>query len=127
MASKPSQTPVDVPGQSSQSIIPPSISLSNTVLSSIISLPENPHILYAVLEPASDDDPSPEETIEVARRLLVSRNKSAETSILDSLLPCVRVEKDLKCLYVFGITSHGRMVETRERITTLQFDGLICE
>jgi hypothetical protein len=57
----------------------------------------------------------------------VSRNKSAEASILDSLLPFVRVEKELKCLYVFGITSHDRIVESRDRIHGLKFEGLICE
>jgi hypothetical protein len=57
----------------------------------------------------------------------VSRNKSAETSILDSLLPCVRVYKDSKCLYVFGITSQDQMAESRQRINNMQFDGLICE
>jgi mediator of RNA polymerase II transcription subunit 13 len=127
MASRPLQTSADIPGQSSQSNVPPSILPSSKLLSSIISLPLNPVIVYATYAPASADDSSSEETIELARRLLVSTNKSAETSILDSLLPCVRVDKDLKCLYIFGIASQDRMVEYRERTNSLQFDGLIGE
>jgi hypothetical protein len=73
------------------------------------------------------DGSASEENIELARRLLVSRNKSEGTSILDSLLPCARVDKGLKCLYVFGITSQDRMVESRGRINGLQFGGLIGE
>ena len=57
----------------------------------------------------------------------MSRNKSEGTSILDSLLPCARVDKDLKRLYVFGITSQDRMVESRGQINRLQFGGLIGE
>ena len=127
MTSKPLQPPTDFPGQPSQSSQPPVVSPSNKVLSSIISLPTNPSIVYAIFVPASDLELPSEEAIELARRLLVSRNKSAETSILNSLLPCVRVHKDSKCLYVFGITSQDQMVESRQRINNMQFDGLICE
>src|SRR5258705_233986 len=119
MASKPLKAAADTPGQSSQSNLPPSVSLSNKLLSSIISLPANPSVVYASYEPAPADASSSEENIELARRLLVSRNKSEGTSILDSLLPCVRVHKDFKRLYVFGITSQDRMVESRGRINGL--------
>ena len=127
MASRPLQTSGDTSAQSSQSNLPPFISPSHKLLSSIISLPGNSSVVYATYVPAPANNSPPEEKIELARRVLVSRNKSAEASILDSLLPCVRVEKELKCLYVFGITSHDRIVESRDRVHGLQFEGLICK
>ena len=127
MASRPLQTSADIPGHSSQASFPPSISSSSKLLSSIISLPVHPSIAYAMYIPVAVSDSPPEERIELARRRLVTRNKCAQASILESFLPCVRVGKDSKCLYIFRITSHDQTAESQGKISGLQFDGLICE
>ena len=59
-----------------------SISPSDSLLSSVISLPENPQILYSVFTPSVPT--THHECIELARRHVLSRN--ASLSILNSIL-----------------------------------------
>lgn len=127
MASKLPQSPVDSTGQSSHSHLPPPISPANKVLSSIISLPVEPHIVYAIYTPSAADDNSNSEVFELARRQLVSRNKLAEASILESLVPNVCLEEGDMCLRVFRITSHEQLNESLDYLRGLQLDGLTCE
>lgn len=70
----------------------------------------------------------------MARRLLVHRNKSTGTAILDSILPCVRIGDEpvdkgagRRYLHIFAVTAVEQFENTREIMDGLQFDGLVCE
>ncbi len=123
MASKP---PVVSPGSSGSLALaqhPPSIDLSNKVLSSAIPLPINTSVVYAAFSPTT----SPAlhaDTIELARRRVIDIGKP---SLLDSLLCTVYVEKGTQQLYVFSIVSSDGTNDPFNSLRSLHFDGLICE
>ena len=123
MASKP---PVVSPGSSGSLALaqhPPSIDLSNKLLSSAIPLPLNASVVYAAFSPTT----SPAlhaDTVELARRLIIDIGKP---SLLDSLLCTVHVEKDTQQLYVFSIVSSDGTIDPFISLRSLHFDGLICE
>jgi mediator of RNA polymerase II transcription subunit 13, fungi type len=99
---------------------PPSIDLSNKLLSSVIPLPPNVSIDYAVFSPTTSTAPHPD-TFELARRHILDTRKP---SILESLLCTVYVEKGAQQLYVFLVVSSDG---ANDSLTGLQFDGLISE
>ncbi|EGO27140.1 hypothetical protein SERLADRAFT_434909 [Serpula lacrymans var. lacrymans S7.9] len=101
--------------------LPPHVSLSEQVLSSVVSLPDNPVIAYTTFTTQSTTI-RPYEALELARRLLVNRNKGLP--LLDSLLPCVNVSQDLSALQVFAITSRDHVSAKLAAIKDISFDGL---
>ena len=98
---------------------PPNISLSDLLLSSRISLPQHPCICYSVFTPHTI---SPHESIESARRLILSRNSSS-SNLLDSLLTSVQIATN-SFLYVFLVSSKSHLTDSTSRLNQLQFDGL---
>jgi hypothetical protein len=124
MTSKPSAIS---PGSSASVTLaqnPPSIDLSNKLLSSAIPLPHNPSIAYAVFSPTTSPVHHPD-TVELARRHVLDTGKSP--SLLDSLLCTVHVEKGGQQLYVFSVVSSDGADDPFNRLNGLQFDDLIGE
>jgi hypothetical protein len=123
MASKP---PVVSPGSSGSLALaqhPPSIDLSNKVLSSAIPLPLDASVVYAAFSPTTSPTLHAD-TVELARRRIIDIGKP---SLLDSLLCTVYVEKGTQQLYVFSIISSDAMSDPFHSLRSLHFDGLICE
>ena len=121
-----SRPPVVSPGSSGSLALaqhPPSIDLSNKLLSSAIPLPPNASVAYAAFFPTT----SPAlhaDTIELARKRIIDIGKP---SLLDSLLCTVYVEKGTQQLYVFSIVSSDGINDSFSSLRSLHFDGLICE
>jgi hypothetical protein len=113
-------------GSSSETHInsPPRISLNDKLLASIISLPDEPHIVYSLYSPTS---PSPQdyEYVESARRQLFERD--VLSPLLGALLPSVHITSESSSLYVFAIISHGQIGDYRATLNALQFQGLSGE
>jgi hypothetical protein len=123
MASKP---PAVSPGSSGSLTLaqhPPSIDLSNKVLSSAIPLPLDASVVYAAFSPTTSPTLHAD-TVEVARRRIIDIGKP---SLLDSLLCTVYVEKGTQQLYVFSIISTDGTGDLFHSLRSLHFDGLICE
>ena len=107
--------------------LPPKLSSQNKLLSSIISLPTNPLIVYAAYSYTPSDIPA-EDHLESARRHLVGKKiESGSDSIINDLLHCVRIEKEKKCVYVFSITEAERKEEWFGRLRDLKLDNLTGE
>jgi len=102
----------------------PQISPSDRLLSSTITLPPNPSIVYSVFIPSVNSTSRPYDSIELARRSILSRNASA--ALLDSLLASVQISKE-SCIYVFTIIASDRIGEGMSILKDLHFDGLIGE
>ncbi|KAH8999531.1 mediator complex subunit 13 C-terminal-domain-containing protein [Lactarius akahatsu] len=123
MTSKP---PAVSPGSSGSLALaqhPPSIDLSNKLLSSAIPLPPNASIVYAAFSPTTSPTLHAD-TVELARRRVIDIGKP---SLLDSLLCTVYVEKATQQLYVFSIVSSDGTNDPFTSLRNLHFDGLICE
>ncbi|KAI0057718.1 hypothetical protein BV25DRAFT_1349050 [Artomyces pyxidatus] len=120
MASKPPSISPESAGANALAQYPPTISLSNKLLSSALTLPPNPAFAYAVFSPTS---PSPlqVDTVELARRQVLKLKKP---SVLDSVLCSVLVDKDVQHLYVFTIDSGSAIEASRATLESMQFDGL---
>jgi hypothetical protein len=119
MCSKPSVISPSSWGSVALAQYPPSIDLSNKLLSSALPLPPHASIVYAIFSPTS---PAPHpDTIEHARRHIIDTRKS---SIFDSLLCTVHVEKGVQQLYVFSVVSSDA---ANDLLGNLQFGGLICK
>ena len=124
MTSKP---PAISPGSSGTVTLaqyPPSIDLSNKLLSSAIPLPHNASIAYAVFSPTTPPAHHPD-TVELARRHVLDTGKSP--SLLDSLLCTVHVEKGGQQLYVFSIVPSDGADDPFNRLNSLRFDDVIGE
>lgn len=105
--------------------LPPKLSSQNKLLSSIISLPTNTLIVYAVYSYTPSDLPV-EDGLESARRHLVSKkSESGSDDIINTLLHSVRIDKEEKCVYVFSITEAERKEEWLGRLRDLKLDNLI--
>ncbi|KAI9507206.1 hypothetical protein F5148DRAFT_1285533 [Russula earlei] len=121
MTSKP---PAISPGSSGSVALarhPPSIDLSNKLLSSAIPLPPNASILYAVFSPTTSPTLHAD-TIERARTLIFDTGKP---SLLDSLLCTTHVGHGGQQLYVFSILPSDGEYNPSDTFKALQFDGLI--
>jgi len=120
MAAKSASVYSESTGTAALSVYPPSVSLSSSVLSSVLPLPPDPVIACSVFIPETST-PIPLDFVELARRDIHRRKK---TTVLDSVLSSVLVDKDTQSLYVFSIGSdYGAHIA----LATLHFDGLTCE
>jgi mediator of RNA polymerase II transcription subunit 13, fungi type len=119
MSSKPSVISPSSSGSVALAQYPPSIDLSNKLLSSAIPLPPHASIVYVIFSPTTSA--LHPDTIELARRRILDTRKP---SILDSLLCTVYVEKGVQQLYVFLV---GSSDGANDLLSNLQFDGLIRE
>lgn len=123
MTSKHQSAAADSTGLSSLSRFAPRFSLDSSVLASIIPLPENPLISYAVWEPAhSVKFPDWLSLIEQARRRVIKQND--HLSLLDSLLPSLHISGGAIALYVFAIGSVDMATVSRGALSQLSFVGL---
>jgi Mediator complex subunit 13 N-terminal len=105
----------------------PSLSSSDRLLSSFISLPKNPCINYSIFTPIQNDSLHGQDSInsiEYARRKLVLSTNTS--SLFHRHLPSVRVGRD-PALYVFSITSHEHAPQSLSTLHELVFDGLVGE
>jgi hypothetical protein len=102
----------------------PSLSSSDRLLSSFISLPENPCIVYSIFTPIQNDSLNGQDSIEYARRKLVLSTDTS--SLFHRHLPSVHVGRD-PALYVFSITSHEHAAQSLSTLHELVFDGLVGE
>ena len=123
MSSKPPATSPGSSGSVALALHPPSIDLSNKLLFSAISLSPNTSIACAVFSPTTSPTHHPD-TIEIARKHVLDTGKS---SLIDSLLCTVHVEKSGQQLYVFSVGSSDGTGDPLNRLNGLQFDGLTCE
>ncbi|KAH7921710.1 hypothetical protein BV22DRAFT_1176335 [Leucogyrophana mollusca] len=122
MASKAANIPSTSFLSSSSSHLPPTVSVSDELLSSILPLPDNPCIVCATYI-AAPDVIQVYEPLEVGRRHLVERNKSLSFS--ESLLPSVNLHRDASALHVFSVTSRDHMDTCKSSYRSLSLDGLI--
>ncbi|KII96070.1 hypothetical protein PLICRDRAFT_97961 [Plicaturopsis crispa FD-325 SS-3] len=106
-----SKTPVD---NADSFTTPPSISQSDILLASTITLPSHPHVAYATFTSNNDD------AVERARRLIFSGSQGR--AILDSLLPSIHTSKDVSTFFVFAITSPKQIGDRYAALTALKFD-----
>jgi hypothetical protein len=123
MTSKPPAISPGSSGSVALALPPPSINLSNKLLSSAIPLPPNASIACAVFSPTTSTTHHPD-TIEIARRHVLNTGKP---SLLDSLLCTVHVENGGQQLYVFSVGSSDGTSDPRNRLSGLHLDGLIRE
>jgi mediator of RNA polymerase II transcription subunit 13 len=126
MTTKPHAAVHDITGSSVLAQFPPPISLSSSVLASVIQLPDNPLIAYAIFTGAPSTNAADHlNLIELARRKVLTQN--GKRAVLDSLLPSVHITKDSVALYVFAFGTTDRVTESQAVLRALQFDGLSCE
>ncbi|KAG5650092.1 hypothetical protein H0H81_000801, partial [Sphagnurus paluster] len=111
MASKPPAT----------SALPPHISLADHVLSSRITLPLEPCVVYSRFIPDPSSSARPQQSIELARRAILSKNTSA--SLLESYLSSIHVGAS-SFIYVFLVSAKDRLADASSAMSTLSFDGL---
>jgi len=123
MTSKPPGISPGSSGSDALALHPPSIDLSNKLLSSAIPLPPNATIACAVFSPTTSPTHHPD-TIEIARRHVLNTGKP---SLLESLLCTVHVENGGQQLYVFSVGPSDGTSDPLNRLSGLQLDGLICE
>jgi hypothetical protein len=124
MASKQTASPAldrsDSPGSTH---CPPPISLTDRLLAFSIPLSSKPFIAYSVFVP-SDVSSDGQNSIESARRQVVSANKSLR--IWHACLPSVRAGRE-PALYVFSITSEESVAQRISDLTAMRYDDLTCE
>jgi hypothetical protein len=120
MAHKLETTP---PSSSAFTHISPTLSESDKLLSSILSLPPNPCIVYATYSPSGVASPC--EVLESARRQLVSRNQTC--SFQDSILPHVHIDRDASTFHAFVVASNEQVDSSLSTLKRLTLDDLIGE
>ncbi|KAF9242952.1 mediator complex subunit 13 C-terminal-domain-containing protein [Melanogaster broomeanus] len=99
----------------------PLVTASDKILSSVISLPYSPQIVYATYVPATD---SPSyDVLELGRRHLLSRNRSL--SIVESILPHTHVDGDSSALHAFMFASVEGSDASLATLKALSLDGLV--
>jgi hypothetical protein len=115
---------IDSTGSGSLAQFPPAISLDSLLLSSLISLPPKPLIVYAAFTPTTLDDNTQQLSfVESARRSLVAAN--GHLPVLESLLSTVHITQQSSTLYVFAISSAETISQSHSNLNNLSFDGLI--
>ncbi|KAH7912441.1 mediator complex subunit 13 C-terminal-domain-containing protein [Hygrophoropsis aurantiaca] len=98
-----------------------SISASDNLLASILSLPDNPCIICATFL-AAPEDGLPQESLESARQHLLERNKSLP--LWDCWLPSVKFQQEAPALYVFAVVACERMDSCKSDLRSLNLTGL---
>lgn len=123
MTSKHPSASADSTGLSSLSCFAPQFSFESSLLASIIPLPENTLISYAVWSPVpSAKYPDLLSHIELARKKIIQQNHSL--SVSDSLLPSLHISGGAVALYVFAIGSTDNAAASRVALGQLSFVGL---
>jgi hypothetical protein len=97
---------------------------SARLLTSVIPLPHEPCIAYSIFIPLQNDPFHCQNSMELARRQILIRNKSL--SLLQSCLPRVHISRE-PALYVFLITSHDCVAQSLSTLNDLHLDGLLGE
>lgn len=95
-----------------------SLAYPDSLLVSRFPLPAHPTISYVLFKPNAL---APQDSIELARRSVLSRNTSA--SLLESLLESVQLSPE-PLLYIFKLTSHLSAPAAADLLATLDFPGL---
>ncbi|KIK07591.1 hypothetical protein K443DRAFT_166517 [Laccaria amethystina LaAM-08-1] len=106
---------------------PPHISHTDKLLVSRITLPVHPCVTYARFEPQSKSHLTAlpnHETIELARRFLLSRN--AFKPLLDSMMFSAH-SGTCPFIYVFMISQRNFVENTLQSLKELSFSGLTSE
>jgi hypothetical protein len=103
--------------------IPPTLSASDKLLSSILTLPPDPCIVYATYSPSGLAPHC--EVLESARRQLVSRNQTC--SFQDSILPHVHIDRDVSTFHVFVVASDDQVDNSLSTLKHLALDDMISE
>jgi len=103
---------------------PPPIYSTDAVLSSVLPLPPNPSIAYAVFTPLQSDPFPRHNTIELARRQILIRNGAS--SLLQSCLSSVHINRE-PALFIYFISSRDGVAQSLSMLHDLQLDGLIGE
>lgn len=109
------------PTASPARVLPLRTSLSDKLLSSVISLPPNSRIAYVTFLLAADGPPY--DLLEFGRRQLVSRNDSLP--LLESILPHVHIDGASSLLHAFMFTSVDRSDACLSTLRAISLDGLI--
>ena len=97
-----------------------SLAYPDSLLLSRFTLPPQPTISYALFKPLPNAL-APQDSIELARRSILSRNTSA--SFLESLLESVQLSPE-PLLYIFKLTPHHSAPAAANLFATLDFPGL---
>lgn len=92
----------------------------DSLLLSRFTLPAHPTISYALFKPLPNAL-APQDSIDLARRSILSRNTSA--SLLESMLDSVQLSPE-PLLYVFRLTPNLSAPAAAELFATLDFPGL---
>ncbi|KAH7888131.1 mediator complex subunit 13 C-terminal-domain-containing protein [Phlebopus sp. FC_14] len=108
------------PVASSFSQSSPRVTASDKLLSSQVSLPDNPRVAYVIYAPATNG--LAYEALEYGRRRILSRNNSLP--FLESVLAHVYVDGDCSALYAFTLTSAESTDASISALKTLSIDGL---
>ncbi|KAG2147926.1 mediator complex subunit 13 C-terminal-domain-containing protein [Suillus clintonianus] len=97
------------------------LTASDKLLSSVLTLPANPCIVYATYSPSGTAPPY--EILESARRQLVSRNQAS--TFQDSILPHVHIDRDMPTFHAFIVASDELLDNSLSVLKQLRFDDLI--
>ena len=99
----------------------PPLALADTLLSSTVSLPQNPSICYVKLTPSrSESVRKPHEEVEFVRQHLLTLNSSS--TLLDSLLTSVHTGSPGSSIYVFAISSCDQPSAAAAKLQEFHFD-----
>ncbi|KAH0839535.1 mediator complex subunit 13 C-terminal-domain-containing protein [Lanmaoa asiatica] len=99
----------------------PPVTPSDTLLSSLITLPSNSRIAYVTFVPAADGPPY--DLLEFGRRQLVSQNDSLP--LLESTLPHTHIDGTSSALHVFMFTSQDHSDACLSTLSAISLDGLV--
>lgn len=93
------------------------LTLSDSLLASSISLPQNTAVIYLRLSPSRG---KPLEQIELVRQHLLALN--ASSTLLHSLLASVHIASPIPSIYIFAISSSDNPTDSSSKIQDLRFD-----
>ncbi|KAG2070001.1 hypothetical protein BDR04DRAFT_1077345 [Suillus decipiens] len=101
--------------------IPPTLTASDKLLSSVLPLPANPCIVYGTYSLSGTGPPY--EVLESARRQLVSRYQAS--TFQNSILPHVHIDRDVSTFHAFIVASDEQVDSSLSVLKELRFDDLI--
>ena len=93
------------------------LALSDSLLASSISLPQNTAVIYLRLSPSRGN---PHEQIELVRQHLIALN--ASSTLLHSLLASVHIASPIPSIFIFAISSSDHPTDSSRKIQDLRFD-----